>query len=110
MANTELSSASQLEHINFVPPMINAAIIGCGEMGRLHADCIARLTGIRVYACCDTDESRALAFREKYGAIFATAQPERIWQDANIDLSTSPLQQTATKRCASPRLNMASLS
>jgi predicted dehydrogenase len=86
VANIELSSASQLEHINFVPPMINAAIIGCGEMGRLHADCIAQLTGIRIHACCDTDESRTLAFREKYNAALATTQSQRIWQDENIHL------------------------
>jgi myo-inositol 2-dehydrogenase / D-chiro-inositol 1-dehydrogenase len=86
MTNTELSSVSQLEHTHAVPPMINAAIIGCGEMGRLHADCIAQLSGIRIYACCDIDESRALAFREKYGAVFTTTQPQRIWQDANIHL------------------------
>ncbi len=66
--------------------MINAAIIGCGEMGKLHADCFAQLTGIRVYACCDSDEPRALAFRVKCGAVYATTQPERIWQDANIAL------------------------
>jgi predicted dehydrogenase len=66
--------------------MINAAIIGCGEMGRLHADCIAQLSGIRLLACCDTDESRALAFREKYGTVFATTQPEQIWRDKKIHL------------------------
>lgn len=64
--------------------MINAALLGCGEMGRLHADCIAQLSGIRIYACCDTNESRALAFREKYNAAVATTDPQRIWQDKNI--------------------------
>ncbi|MCG3158637.1 MAG: Myo-inositol 2-dehydrogenase [bacterium] len=66
--------------------MINAALLGCGEMGRLHADCIAQLSGIRIYACCDTNESRALAFREKYNAAVATTEPQRIWQDENIQL------------------------
>lgn len=66
--------------------MINAALLGCGEMGRLHADCIAQLSGIRIYACCDTNESRALAFREKYNAAVATTDPQCIWQDENIQL------------------------
>lgn len=66
--------------------MINAALIGCGEMGRLHADCIAQLSGIRIYTCCDTDESRALAFCERYNAEVATTDPQRIWQDENIQL------------------------
>jgi predicted dehydrogenase len=68
------------------PSLINAAIIGCGEMGRMHADCIAQLTGIRIHACCDTDESRARSFLEKYRAAVATTQPQRIWQDPAIHL------------------------
>lgn len=66
--------------------MINAALLGCGEMGRLHADCIAQLSGIRIHTCCDIDESRALAFREKYKAAVATTEPQRIWQDDDIHL------------------------
>lgn len=66
--------------------MINAALLGCGEMGRLHADCIAQLAGIRIHTCCDIDESRALAFREKYNAVVATTEPQSIWQDENIHL------------------------
>lgn len=86
MANIELRSASKLEHTHSVPPMINAAIIGCGEMGKMHADCIAQLTGIRLHACCDTNESRAFVFCEKYGADFATIHPEQIWRDKSINL------------------------
>lgn len=66
--------------------MINAALLGCGEMGRLHADCLAQLSGIRIHTCCDIDESRALAFREKYNAVVATTEPQSIWQDENIHL------------------------
>lgn len=66
--------------------MINAALLGCGEMGRLHADCIAQLSGIRIHTCCDIDESRAFAFREKYNAVVATTEPQSIWQDENIHL------------------------
>ncbi len=66
--------------------MINAALLGCGEMGRLHADCIAQLSGIRLHTCCDTHESRALAFREKYNAAVATTAPQHIWQNENLQL------------------------
>lgn len=52
----------------------------------MHADCLAQLTGIRIHICCDTAQSRALAFREKYGALFAITQPQQIWQDTEIDL------------------------
>lgn len=75
-----------IQPCSFNVSMINAALIGCGEMGRLHADCIAQLSGIRLHTCCDTDESRALAFREKYKAEVATTEPQRIWQDENIAL------------------------
>ena len=48
--------------------MLNAAIIGCGEMGKTHAECIAELEGVKNKAFCDLDQSRAEAFRNRFQA------------------------------------------
>ncbi len=47
--------------------MIRLAVIGCGEHSHVHAKAVLRSPGIRITACCDTDENRAKDWHLKYG-------------------------------------------
>lgn len=38
---------------------MKVAIIGCGGLGQVHADCYARIPGVTVAAVCDIDEAQA---------------------------------------------------
>ena len=66
--------------------MINAALFGCGEMGRVHASCIDQIAGIQLVACCDIVESKAVALKEQYQATYATTDTHFILKDPNIDV------------------------
>jgi len=66
--------------------MLNAAIIGCGDMGKIHADCVAKLNNIKNMAFCDLDLSKAKVFKEFYHADFATQDIESIINNTDIDI------------------------
>ena len=67
------------------PKIIRAAIIGCGSYGSQHAEFLSSYEGAHIRAFGDIDESRAEAFREKYGADYATADVAKILADPEID-------------------------
>jgi predicted dehydrogenase len=64
--------------------LLNAAIIGCGEMGRMHAECLQQLDQINLYAFCDMDIERARSLRQRYGGTLVSSQAENIICDDNV--------------------------
>ena len=68
-----------------MPPPLQVAIIGCGSMGEIHAQCLSRIDGVRIHAFCDMEEQRAQTLCTKFGGTYATANPERVLRDAAVD-------------------------
>lgn len=66
--------------------LLNAAIIGCGDMGRMHAQCLQQIDGVNPYAFCDTDLSRAQSLQRQYGGRYAAADPEKVIRDDQVDV------------------------
>jgi predicted dehydrogenase len=66
--------------------MLNAAIIGCGEMGKIHSDCIAKLDDIRNMAFCDLELERATSLKNQFQADFATQNTDAIFRNPDIDV------------------------
>ena len=65
--------------------MINVAIIGCGEVGRIHAECLAGIEQARVVAFCDVALDRAPALAGSFEGSYATDSAERILRDEQVD-------------------------
>lgn len=68
-----------------MPAMTKIGIIGCGEMGRTHARCIAALGLGKISALCDTDESYARSLAEFAPGAYTTTQSDRLIRDDSID-------------------------
>jgi myo-inositol 2-dehydrogenase / D-chiro-inositol 1-dehydrogenase len=68
-----------------MPTPLNVAIIGCGSMGEIHAQCLSQIDGANLRAFCDSDEQRALSLCAKFGGSYATTDPERVLRDDAID-------------------------
>lgn len=66
--------------------MWNIAIIGCGDMGRVHAACLSQLEQVRLYAFCDQDLARARSFQQQYPDALVTDQPEQVFADRQVDV------------------------
>ena len=65
--------------------MINVAIIGCGSIGEIHAQCLQSVEGARLGAFCDAFEQRAQELSRKFQGSYATTDPARIFSDDSID-------------------------
>jgi predicted dehydrogenase len=65
--------------------MINVAILGCGEMGQIHARCLAGIDQARVVACCDVAVDRAQALAAAAGGAYATDDAGRVLRDDRVD-------------------------
>ena len=63
-----------------------AALIGCGGIGKIHAQCVGQLAGIQMSAYCDVDGQRAESFLNEMGGRYATTDVTRIFQDDAIDI------------------------
>ena len=46
---------------------MRTAVVGCGKVGRIHADALRDVPEAEFVAVCDSDAGRANAFAEKYG-------------------------------------------
>lgn len=66
--------------------MVNAAIIGCGDMGRVHAHCLAQLDRVRLLAFCDRELIKAVGMQQQYNAEMATDRCEKIFSADAVDL------------------------
>lgn len=67
------------------PRIVRAAIIGCGSYGAEHAKFLATYSGVKLQAAADIAPARAEEFKQKYGAVYATADVAKIWADPEID-------------------------
>jgi predicted dehydrogenase len=63
-----------------------AALIGCGNLGRTHAEQVEQLDGMDMVAFCDIDGERAQAFLARFGGDYATTDPKRIFEDPTIQV------------------------
>ncbi|MGI6689912.1 MAG: Gfo/Idh/MocA family protein [Christensenellales bacterium] len=51
-----------------MPDTLNAAIVGCGSIASVHAALIGSMDGVRLAACADIAEDRAVRLADKYNA------------------------------------------
>ncbi len=65
--------------------MIRVGLIGCGSIGADHAACLSRRQDVRIHAFCDSDESRARSFMERFKGEYATTDPQRVLRDESIE-------------------------
>jgi len=66
--------------------MIKAGIIGCGNLGRTHAKCVAELEGIEISAYCDVFEPSAQGLLSEFGGDYATCDPDRLFNDKALEV------------------------
>jgi predicted dehydrogenase len=48
---------------------VRTAVVGCGKVGRIHADALRAVPEAEFVAACDGDAGRAAAFEQKYGVL-----------------------------------------
>jgi len=65
--------------------VIQIAIIGCGEMGMLHAESLQKLPNASLDACFDINEKKAQSFRERFNVRYVASNPGEIFEDSKID-------------------------
>jgi predicted dehydrogenase len=63
---------------------IRAAIIGCGNLGRTHAKCLAEIDGIESVAYCDVVEAAAQGALDEFGGDYATCDVARVINDESV--------------------------
>ena len=63
---------------------IQLALIGCGNLGKIHAGCIARIPEARFTAFADLNAAAAESLCRDFKGDYATADVERIWNDASV--------------------------
>lgn len=63
---------------------IPLALIGCGKLGRVHVQCIAKIPEARFVAYADTSEKAAQTFLKDFGGEYATADMGRVFSDPDI--------------------------
>jgi predicted dehydrogenase len=68
-----------------MPPPLQVAIIGCGSMGEIHAQCLSQIDGVCIHAFCDSEEQRARSLCTRFAGAYATADPERIMRDDAVE-------------------------
>ena len=64
---------------------IKLALIGCGALGRTHAECISNIPEASFVAYVDIVEDAAKSAMEKFGGEYATADVDRVLSDKSID-------------------------
>jgi len=62
------------------------ALIGCGGAGRRHATGALETPGVEVVGFCDVREASAISFSEQHPGAYHTSDPERIFNDPDIDI------------------------
>jgi myo-inositol 2-dehydrogenase / D-chiro-inositol 1-dehydrogenase len=64
---------------------LHVAIIGCGSIGEIHAQCLTQIPGVRIRTFCDMDEQRARTLCTKFDGMETTTDPETVFQDDAVD-------------------------
>lgn len=65
-------------------PQINLGLIGCGTLGRIHAECVSKIPNARFVAYADINESAAKSALDAFGGEYATNDANRILADPQI--------------------------
>ncbi|MBI4024428.1 MAG: Gfo/Idh/MocA family oxidoreductase [Verrucomicrobia bacterium] len=63
---------------------VSLALIGCGNLGRVHAECVSKMSEARFVAFVDVNEAAAQACLKDFGGEYATNNTERVFSDKNI--------------------------
>jgi predicted dehydrogenase len=64
---------------------LNLALIGCGGLGRVHAQCVAQIPEARFTAYVDVIEEAARSALDRFGGEYATTDAGRVFSDQRID-------------------------
>jgi predicted dehydrogenase len=64
---------------------LRIACIGCGFIGRRHLENVAAMDGVEVAALADLNLAAAKRFQREFGGRYATAEPQRVFDDPEID-------------------------
>ncbi|MEO8166618.1 MAG: Gfo/Idh/MocA family oxidoreductase [bacterium] len=64
---------------------IRVAIIGCGNIGKVHAECLSAIDGASVVAYCDVNIAHARELCTTFPGGIATDDPDKIFRDDGID-------------------------
>ncbi len=69
---------------------LRAALIGCGGLGKVHAQMVSQLDGLDMVAFCDVDLARAQSFCQEFASAqdgaYATTDLQRILNDSSIQV------------------------
>jgi predicted dehydrogenase len=67
---------------------LRAALIGCGGLGKVHAQMVSQLGGMQMVAFCDVDYARAHSYCQEFAPndAYATADVHRIFSDDSIQV------------------------
>ncbi|NLC57914.1 MAG: Gfo/Idh/MocA family oxidoreductase [Armatimonadetes bacterium] len=66
-------------------PSIRLGLIGCGGLGRVHADCVSKIPEAAFLAYADLVETAAQAALRDFGGEYATTDVEKVLCDPRID-------------------------
>ena len=64
---------------------VKLGLIGCGHLGKVHADCIATIAGAEFVAYADVVEKAAKGLLDQFGGEYATADSDKILGDDSVD-------------------------
>lgn len=66
--------------------IFKAGVIGCGNLGKTHAQCIQQLEGMELVAYCDIFEQSAHRMLEQFGGSYATSDLDKLFSDPDLDV------------------------
>lgn len=66
--------------------VLKAGIIGCGSLGKTHAECIQQIEGIETTAYCDVFEQNAQNLLQQFGGEYATSDVDAFFADKTLDI------------------------
>jgi len=64
---------------------LRAGLLGCGTMGRTHAESLKQVEDMSMVAFCDRLPERAESFLDEFGGAYATDDPARLLADKSLD-------------------------
>ena len=65
---------------------IGMALIGCGGLGRVHAQCVSRIDGARFLAYVDINAEAARKCLDEFGGEYATTDVHKALRDDRVDV------------------------
>lgn len=65
---------------------VNIGLIGCGSLGRVHAECLSKIPEARLVAFSDINEASAQSCLESFGGEYATADSNKLFEDKTVDV------------------------